>query len=195
MTAKGQRIGYVRVSSEDQNPDRQLEGEMLDRLFVEKASGKDTSRPVLQEMRNYTREGDTIVVHSMDRLARNVDDLRQFVQELTKSGIAVEFRKENLTFTGQDSSMSHLMLSVLGAVAQFERDLIRERQREGISLAKQRGVYRGRRKKLSSAQMEELVRRAQAGESKAALAREFKISRETLYQSLRQPPAAAGEPN
>ncbi len=186
MAIKGQRIGYVRVSSEIQNPDRQLDGEPLDRVFLEKASGKDTARPVLHELQSYAREGDTIVVHSMDRLARNVDDLRQLVQSFTRKGIAVAFRKENLTFTGQDSSMSHLMLSVLGAVAQFERDLIRERQREGIALAKQRGVYRGRKKKLSPDQIEELARRSASGESKAALAREFGISRETLYQSLRQ---------
>src|SRR5690606_38946214 len=127
---KGQRIGYIRVSSEDQNPERQLEGESLDRAFVERASGKDTKRPKLQEMLDYAREGDLVVVHSMDRLARNVDDLRRLVQTLTSDGIGVEFRKENLTFTGNDSSMSHLMLTVLGAVAQFERDLIRERQRE-----------------------------------------------------------------
>jgi DNA invertase Pin-like site-specific DNA recombinase len=186
MAAKGQRIGYVRVSSEDQNPERQLEGESLDRVFVERASGKDTKRPKLQDMLDYAREGDVVVVHSMDRLARNVDDLRRLVQTLTSDGIGVEFCKENLTFTGNDSSMSHLMLTVLGAVAQFERDLIRERQREGIALAKARGVYRGRNKKLSPEQASELVERAAVpGQCKATLAREFGISRETLYQYLR----------
>jgi DNA invertase Pin-like site-specific DNA recombinase len=186
MAPKGQRIGYIRVSSEDQNPERQLEGESLDRVFVERASGKDTKRPKLQEMLEYVREGDVVVVHSMDRLARNVDDLRRLVQTLTSDGISVEFRKENLTFTGNDSSMSHLMLTVLGAVAQFERDLIRERQREGIALAKARGVYRGRNKKLSPERASELVERAAVpGQCKATLAREFGISRETLYQYLR----------
>jgi len=186
MAPKGQRIGYIRVSSEDQNPERQLEGESLDRVFVERASGKDTKRPKLQEMMDYAREGDLVVVHSMDRLARNVDDLRQLVQTLTSDGIGVEFRKENLAFTGNDSSMSHLMLTVLGAVAQFERDLIRERQREGIALAKARGVYRGRNKKLSPERASELVERAAVpGQCKATLAREFGISRETLYQYLR----------
>jgi DNA invertase Pin-like site-specific DNA recombinase len=185
MAPKGQRIGYIRISSEDQNPERQLEGESLDRVFVERASGKDTKRPKLQEMLDYAREGDVVVVHSMDRLARNVDDLRRLVQTLTSDGIGVEFRKENLTFTGNDSSMSHLMLTVLGAVAQFERDLIRERQREGIALAKARGVYRGRNKKLSPERASELVQRAAVlGQCKATLAREFGISRETLYQYL-----------
>src|SRR6266705_5827031 len=118
MVAKGQRIGYVRVSSDDQNEGRQLEqlGE-LDRLFVDKASGNNTERPKLQELLGYAREGDTIVVHSMDRLARNMDDLRQMVKTLAARGICVQFIKENLTFTGDDSPMANLMLSVLGAVA------------------------------------------------------------------------------
>jgi DNA invertase Pin-like site-specific DNA recombinase len=187
VTGKGQRIGYIRVSSEEQNPERQLDGDSLDRVFVERASGKDSGRPKLQEMLDYAREGDVVVVHSMDRLARNVDDLRRLVQTLTSQGITVEFRKENLKFTGNDTSMSHLMLTVLGAVAQFERDLIRERQREGIVLAKAKGVYRGRKKKLSPERAVELVQRAVGpSQCKAALAREFEISRETLYQYLRQ---------
>jgi DNA invertase Pin-like site-specific DNA recombinase len=183
---KGQRIGYVRVSSGDQNPERQLDGVDLDRVFVERASGKDTDRPRLQELQTYAREGDVVVVHSMDRLARNVDDLRRLVQDFTRRGIVVAFRKEALTFTGDDGPMSQLLLTMLGAVAQFERDLIRERQREGIEAAKRRGVYRGRRKALSAEQSAELARRAASGESKAALAREAGVSRETLYQYLRR---------
>ena len=185
MSGKGQRIGYVRVSSYDQNAERQLEHLDVDRVFTDKASGKDTQRPQLQALLAYAREGDTMVVHSMDRLARNVDDLRRIVQNENKRGVNVQFVKENLTFTGEDSPMANLMLSVLGAVAQFERDLIRERQREGIAIAKLRGVYRGRQKALSSAKVIDLCRRAGAGEKKARLAREFGISRETLYQYLR----------
>lgn len=184
--SKGQRIGYVRVSSEDQNPERQLDGVDFDRVFVERASGKDTDRPQLQDLRTYAREGDTLVVHSMDRLARNVDDLRRLVQEFTRRGIVVEFRKEQLTFTGDDSPMSQLLLTMLGAVAQFERDLIRERQREGIEAAKRRGIYRGRKRVLTPDRAAELAARASAGESKAALAREAGVSRETLYQYLRR---------
>jgi len=127
-----------------------------------------------------------IIVHSMDRLARNVDDLRRIVQQQTKLGIHVQFVKENLLFTGEDSPMADLMLTVLGAVAQFERDLIKERQREGIAIARARGAYRGRQRALSSERLEELRTRASAGEKKARLAREFGISRETLYQYLRQ---------
>jgi DNA invertase Pin-like site-specific DNA recombinase len=168
-----------------QNADRQLEHLHADRVFTDHASGKDIGRPQFQAMLTYAREGDTIVVHSMDRLARNVDDLRRIVQQETRRGVRMEFVKENLMFTSEDSPMANLMLSVLGAVAQFERDLIRERQREGIALAKQRGVYRGRKKALPEDKVEELRRRANAGEKRGPLAREFGISRETLYQYLR----------
>jgi len=186
VSGKGQRIGYARVSTLDQNAGRQLEGVQLDRLFTDHASGKDTDRPQLKALLTYAREGDTIVVHSMDRLARNVDDLRRVVQEQTRRGVRVQFIKENLLFTGEDSPMANLMLTVLGAVGQFERELIRERQREGIALAKQRGVYRGRKRALSPERIAELRARVAGGEKKARLAREFGISRETLYQYLRE---------
>jgi len=185
---RGQRIGYVRVSSFDQNPERQLDHVQVDKLFTDKASGKDTQRPQLEALLSFAREGDTVVVHSMDRLARNLDDLRRLVQTLTKRGIRIEFVKECLSFTGEDSPMANLLLSVMGAFAEFERALIGERQREGIALAKQRGAYRGRKKALSDNQVVELRRRAGAGEPKAALAREFAISRETLYQYLKTVP-------
>jgi DNA invertase Pin-like site-specific DNA recombinase len=181
----GQRIGYVRVSTLDQNAARQLEGMSLDRTFTDKASGKSMARPALDDLLRYVRAGDTVVVHSMDRLARNLDDLRRLVQTLTTRGVAVQFLKENMTFTGEDTPMATLMLSVMGAFAEFERALIKERQREGIALAKQRGVYTGRKRALSPAQVAELRRRA-ATEPKTALAREFQISRETLYQYLKR---------
>lgn len=182
---KGQRIGYVRVSSFDQHPERQLDCVQLDKVFTDKASGKDTLRPELDALQSFVREGDTVIVHSMDRLARNLGDLRHLVQQLTKRGVCITFVKENLTFTGEDSPMANLMLSVMGAFAEFERALIHERQREGIALAKQRGAYRGRKKALSLVQATELRRRITAGEQKATLAREFGISRETLYQYLK----------
>ena len=182
---RGQRIGYVRVSSFDQNPERQLDQVQVDKLFTDKASGKDTQRPQLDALLSFAREGDTVVVHSMDRLARNLDDLRRLVQTFTKRGIRIEFVKECLSFTGEDSPMANLLLSVMGAFAEFERALIKERQREGIALAKQRGVYRGRKKALATDQVTELRRRVDAGEPKATLAREFNISRETVYQYLK----------
>ncbi|MBB6017065.1 DNA invertase Pin-like site-specific DNA recombinase [Deinococcus radiopugnans ATCC 19172] len=121
----------------------------------------------------------------MDRLARNLDDLRALVNDLTEKGVHVEFVKEGLTFTGEDSAMSKLLLSVMGAFAEFERALIRERQREGITAAKKAGVYQGRKKALSAAQASDLRQRAEGGESKASLAKAFGISRETVYQYLR----------
>ena len=184
--AKGQTIGYTRVSTLDQNEQRQLEGMELDKLFTDKASGKDTKRPKLQAALEFVREGDTLVAHSMDRLARNLDDLRRIVLGLTQRGVHVHFVKEKLTFTGEDSPMANLLLSVMGAFAQFEREIIRERQREGIAIAKKAGVYKGRKPSLNSAQVNELRSRIAAGEKKARIARDLKISRETLYSYARQ---------
>src|SRR5688572_12374949 len=147
---QGQRIGYIRVSSFEQNTDRQLENLEVDRVFTDKVSGKDTNRPALEELLRFAREGDVVIIHSMDRLARNLDDLRKLVQHFTKKKIRVEFIKEDLSFTGEDSPMAQLMLSVMGAFAEFERALIAERQREGIELAKQRGAYKGRKKSINS---------------------------------------------
>jgi DNA invertase Pin-like site-specific DNA recombinase len=183
--AQGQRVGYIRVSSIGQNTERQLDGVQIDRCFTEKLSGKDTLRPQLEAMLAFVREGDTVVVHSMDRFARNLDDLRRLVLALTKRGVAVQFIKESLTFTGEDSPMSMLLLSMLGAVAEFERSLIKERQREGIAIAKAKGIYKGRKPSLTPDQAEDLRRRVTAGETKAVIARDLNISRETLYSYLR----------
>ena len=183
---KGQRVGYVRVSSEDQNPERQLDTIPVDRLFIDKASAKDIHRPQLTEALAFLREGDTFIIHSMDRLARNLGDLRQLVTLLTQKGVQVEFIKEKLLFSGQDSPIAILMLSVMGAFAEFERSLLKERQREGIELAKKRGVYRGRKRALSEHQLEEIIQRVAQGERKSDIARSFNISRETLYHYLRQ---------
>ncbi|WP_201263435.1 recombinase family protein [Mycobacterium montefiorense] len=177
----GQRIGYQRVSTVDQNADRQLDGVELDKMFVDKASGKDTQRPQLAACLDYIREGDILVVHSMDRLARNLEDLRRIVRELTCQGVKVQFVKENLTFAGDDSPMNTLLLSMLGAVAEFERSMILERQREGIALAKAAGKYKGRKAALTDKQADELRARLAAGEPVTALAKAFGISRQTVY--------------
>lgn len=182
--SKGHSVGYIRVSSAEQNTARQLDGVALDKVFEDKASGKSTDRPQLKLALEYVREGDTLHVHSMDRLARNLDDLRKIVKDLNGRGVVVQFHKESLIFTGEDSPMANLLLSLLGAVAEFERSLINERQREGIEQAKKRGVYTGRKPALDDAQVAELKRRANAGENKAALAREFEIGRKTLYRYL-----------
>ena len=179
------KVGYTRVSSFEQNSSRQLENQHLDKVFGDVVSGKSMDRPQLKALLEFVREGDTVVVHSMDRLARNLDDLRLLVKTLTNQGIQVQFIKENIMFTGEDSPMSQLLLSVMGAFAEFERALIRERQREGIDLAKKRGVYKGRKQALDREQIKQLKERIQAGEAKSVVAKEFGICRATLYQYLK----------
>jgi len=188
----GQQVGYIRVSAIDQRSDRQLDRVTLDRTFTDKASGKDVRRPELEAMVGFVRDGDTVVCHSMDRLARNLDDLGSIVRTLTANGVAVHFVKEQLTSTGEDTAVANLLLSVMGVFAEFELSLIRERQREGIELAKARGAYRGRKRSLSDDQVAELRRRVEDGVPKAVLARELGVSRETLYQALRAASGSAG---
>jgi DNA invertase Pin-like site-specific DNA recombinase len=182
----GQKVGYIRVSSSDQNIDRQLEGLILDKTFTDRVSGKSQDRPALQGMLQHVREGDEVVVHSMDRLARNLADLLQLVTGLTGKGVKVTFQKEALTFTGEDNPIANLMLSIIGAVAAFERSMILERQREGIALAKARGAYKGRKPCLTPGQKADVRHRAAGGEKKTALAVIFGVSRETIYQALRE---------
>ena len=181
----GKTVGYIRVSTLDQNTQRQLDGLTLDKMFTDKASGKDTRRPQLQAAMEYLRDGDRLIVHSLDRLARNLVDLKTIVTELAHRGVVVEFVKERLTFTNEDNAMSNLLLSVMGAFAEFERSLIGERQREGIALAKKAGVYKGRKPAVTGDRLAELRRRVLEGEKKTALAKQFGISRETLYTYLR----------
>jgi DNA invertase Pin-like site-specific DNA recombinase len=186
---KGHRIGYIRVSSYDQNLERQLDGVPVDKVFEDKVSGKDKKRPGLDALHEFVREGDTVVVHSLDRLARNLSDLLHIVQGFVLRGIAVEFVKENLKFTKDRNNFDDLMLSVLGAVAQFERAMIGERQREGIALAKKRGVYDGKikKRKLSDSQISDIKVKLGQGVPKSRVAKEFGITRETLYQYLNKP--------
>lgn len=184
MTA-GKTVGYIRVSSEEQNPESQLEGLKLDKVFIDKVSGKDMQRANLNALISYVCEGDIVIVHSMDRLARNLGDLRRLVYELMGKSVKIQFVKENLIFSGDDSPMANLLLSVMGAFVEFERALIRERQLEGITLAKKRGAYRGRKRSLTNDQVKDLQLRASSGEQKSQIARDFGISRETLYQYLK----------
>lgn len=135
-------------------------------------------------MLEYIREGDTVLVHSLDRLARNLVDLHEIVKTITDKKASVTFVTENLTFTGDDSPLSVLLLQVLGAFAQFQWMIIREAQREGIAIAKRAGVYKGRKKKLSMEAVATMLQRISAGESKAQTVRELGLSRKTLYQYL-----------
>lgn len=149
--SKHQTVAYIRVSSVQQNTDRQLFDVECDKEFIEKVSAKDTERPQLKAMLEHVREGDTVVVHSMDRLARNTKDLLEIVETLKAKGVSVKFIKENLAFTADtDNSMNNLLLTLLGAVAQFERELMLERQREGIEAAKAKGKFKGRKATIDS---------------------------------------------
>jgi len=182
---KHQTVGYIRVSAVDQSTERQLDGMKLDKVFTDKASGKDTNRPELKAALTYVREGDTLVVHSMDRLARNCEDMLRTVRELNGKGVSVQFAKENMLFAaGGNDPRSTLMFTMLSAFSDFERSLIRERQREGIAIAKAKGVYKGGTKTLTPQQVEDVKRRVAAGIPKARIAMDLKISRQTLYNYL-----------
>ncbi|RHW25341.1 recombinase family protein [Nocardioides immobilis] len=185
----GQVVGYGRVSSISQNEARQVESLAgCDRLFIDKASGKNANRPELNAALDYVRQGDTLRVPSMDRLARNTVDLLTLVKTLTERGVTVEFLKERLTFSGDRSdNIGQLMLTILGGIAEFERSLIRERQAEGIALAKARGVYKGRKPALTTEQVTEARERVELGIPKAAVARDLGVSRQTLYSALANP--------
>lgn len=177
------RIGYKRVSSIEQNLDRQDLGE-LDKLFEEKLSGKSAyNRPALQHMISYCREGDEVIVHSIDRLARDLADLQNIIQTLNDKGVAIRFNSENLTFSADtDDAFAKLQLQMMGAFAEFERNIIRKRQAEGIAKAKKRGVYKGRKASIDPAAIRRLVAQ---GQGATAIATELGISRASVYRLLK----------
>ena len=177
-------IGYKRVSAADQRTDRQLDGIELDKVFEDQASGKNTERPQLQLLMDYARDGDTIVVHSMDRLARNLKDLQNLITHFNGKGAAVRFLQENLTFTGDDDPVSVLLMNVIGAVYQFERSISKARQREGIELARKRGAYKGRVPYFTHEYVEEIRYKMAQGIPKSKIADGLKISRRSLYRIL-----------
>lgn len=187
---QGQRIGYVRVSTILQNTGRQLDGVELDRVFTDKASGGSLDRPELKAAKDYLREGDTLFVHSLDRLARNTEHLLRTVRELNDKGVTVVFVKNQLTFSGSADPAARLMLALLGAFAEFERELILERQREGIAIAKTKGKFRGRAKALTPDQAQEVRQLQATGMAKTAIAKKFGITRQTVYQYIEGPTAA-----
>lgn len=191
----GQIVGYARVSSVEQNPARHLVTlDRVDETFTDTVSGKNrTDRPALTEMLRHVRRGDTVRVASMDRLARSVIDLAQLVTELTGRGVTVEFVTERLSFSpGGEDPFAPFQLHLLGAVAQLERSLIRERQRDGIEIAKANGVYRGRARKLAQEQITTARERVAAGVPKAKVARDLGCSRRVLYDALAGQGAYAG---
>ncbi len=182
---QGQNVGYKCVSSTDQNPNRQLADVELDETFQDFTSGKDRERPGLKACLKYCRKGDVLHIHSIDRLARNLNELQTIVDELKAKKVSVKFHKENLIFSGGDSSMDKLLLQVMGAFAEFERTLIRERQREGIAIAKSNGVRLDQPPKVTKSKREEIKKRALQGEKIPALAVEYGVSRGTIYNYIK----------
>lgn len=183
------KIGYIRVSTADQNPERQrteLEAVGVEEIYEDRVSGKNLDRPQLQEMLAFIRKGDTVVVHSLDRLARNLSDLLKTVEALTQQGVSIHFLKEKLEFdAGKDASpTAKLMLQLVGAFAEFERSMIRARQLEGIELAKARGVYQGRKRTVKPEQIEAVKKQMVLGVPLSVAAKKVGISRATVYRYL-----------
>ena len=192
---KGQVVGYIRVSSESQNTDRQLDGINLDKTFIEKISGSKKNRPELNRLIEYVRDGDTVVVHSLDRLARDLSNLISIVEMLNKKGVTLKSLKENLTFNDSNNSLDKFLLHILGAVAEFQRALLKEAQKEGIRKAKQKGMYKGRKPALTPAQVEELKEIAQQKYTSLEswkktswqdVADKFNVSRKTIFNYLQK---------
>ena len=178
----GKQIGYIRVSTVEQNTERQLNEIPLDETFTDKCSGKDTNRPALNELIKFVRKDDTVHVHDISRMARNTENLLSLVKMFTDSGVKLVFHKESLTFTGDDNPMQELMLTMLGGIYQFERSMMLERQREGIAIAKQKGKYKG---KPVNVELNENIRElADKGINKMQIAKQLNCSRTTVYKTL-----------
>ena len=177
-------VGYIRVSTVDQNTARQLDGLQLDKVFTEHKSGKNKDREQLNAMLDYVRDGDTIHVHSIDRLARNLADLKELLNTMIAKGVSVQFHKEGMKFNGDKTdSMSNLLFNILGSFAEFERDIMLERQREGIAKAKEDGKYKGRTKSID----DDAIRLAMSkeGASYRKVAKELGVSLSTVQRAMK----------
>ena len=176
-------IGYIRVSTVEQNTERQLNNLELDKIFTDKCSGKDRERPALTQLIDYVREGDFVHVHDISRMARNTEDLLSLVKEFTSKGITLKFHKENLEFNGDRNPMQELMLTMLGGIYQFERSMILERQREGIAIAKAKGKYSG--KQINRELHEQILVLHEQGYNKNQIAKKVNCSRPTVYRAIK----------
>lgn len=176
-------LGYKRVSSIDQNEDRQLDGVHLDKVYIDKMTGSVRERPQLDALIDYARDGDVIHVHSIDRLARDLRHLQEIVELLIRNGVTIKFHSESLTFNGEDNAMNTLLLHVMGAFAQFERSLIRSRQREGLAIAKAKGKHCGR-PQLDYSRRNEAIEHSKAGMNISQIAKAMNLSRASVYKLL-----------
>lgn len=183
------RVGYTRVSTVDQNLDRQ-DLPNVERTFTDKASGGSTDRAALQDLIAFVREGDTVVVWSIDRLARSLKDLQDLIAQLNGKGVSVEFVSERLSFSAdKDDPFARLQFQMMGAFAEFERALIKKRQREGIAKAKAKGgVFKGR---LPSIDRDAVLARLAQGQGATAIARELGITRQSVHRIAAEAKAAA----
>jgi len=185
------RVGYRRVSTTEQNFDRQDLG-AVEKMFEEKVSGKNTDRQALQEMIDFVRSGDAVVVYSIDRLARDLRDLQTIIQQLNDKGVSVEFISEHLTFSGAaDDAFAKLQLQMMGAFAEFERSIIKQRQAEGIAKAKAKGVYKGRKKQIDDSKILELTAQ---GHSQHQVAELMGITRMSVYRCLKHNRSTSKQP-
>ena len=180
------KIGYIRVSTQEQNTIRQevlMETLGVDEVYIDRMSGKDTNRPELQKMMEYVRKGDTVIVESISRFARNTRDLLELVEQLTVKGVEFVSKKEAIDTT---TPTGKFMLTVFGAVAELEREYILQRQREGIAIAKANGVYRGR-KPVQRPEFDQVVALWRSGELTAAEAmRRLDMKSSTFYRRVKE---------
>tara|TARA_A100001391_G_scaffold149507_1_gene106978 strand:+ start:43 stop:591 length:549 start_codon:yes stop_codon:yes gene_type:complete len=177
------KVGYIRVSSADQNIERQLKSIECDKVFTDKLSGKDTNRPQLQAMLDFVREGDTIVAQELDRIGRNTEDLLRIVKYLLDKKVSIQFVTENLYFDADNNNaFSELMLSMLSAIAQFERKRSKERQQQGIMIAKKKGKYKGRPRTLSDEQIVEIKTLLKQNVPKTEIAKRLNVTTRTIYR-------------
>lgn len=180
------KIGYVRVSTEEQNEARQVEALQkhgVEKIYIEKRSGKNLDRPVLQELLEYIREGDTVYIHDLSRISRSLSDLLELVELLQKKKVHLVSNKESIDTT---TPTGRLFLSIVGAINEFERTNLLERQREGIAIAKRQGKYKGRKQRTLdniAVVYDQWIRREK---SKAQIARENRISRPTIDRLFRE---------
>lgn len=181
---KHQVVGYIRVSSQGQNTARQLVGIEVDKTFTDIMTGSIKTRPQLEECLKYVREGDTLVVDSIDRLARNLRHLQEIIDEMREKGVSVRFIKENLLFTSNSDGMSTLMLQMMGAFAEFERSMIRSRQKEGMDMAKKNGRKLGRKTKINKEVENKVLSLKEQGVSIRQIALRMNLSRATVYKAL-----------
>ena len=180
------KIGYIRVSTQEQNTIRQealMEALGVDEVYIDRMSGKNTNRPELQKMMEYVRKGDTVIVESISRFARNTRDLLELVERLTAKGVEFVSKKEAIDTT---TPTGKFMLTVFGAVAELEREYILQRQREGIAIAREQGKYTGR-KPIQTPEFEQVVRDWRSGRITAVEAmRTLHMSKTTFYRKVKR---------